>query len=67
MDYPFKLKQHVNGPTDINGNMLGLVINDEDFVRNVTITDMISDLAIVDIKCAINKPEKRHILEIWCD
>jgi hypothetical protein len=54
----FKLKQHVVGGTHINGNMLDLVISreNEDFIRNVTITDIISDHAIVDIKLAISKP-----------
>jgi len=53
-----QLKQYVNGTSHINGNMLDLVISreDEDFVRNVTVTDMISDHAIVDIKLAIYKP-----------
>ena len=38
--------------------MLDLVISDEneDFIRNATITDIISDHATVDIKLAINKP-----------
>ena len=54
----FKLKQHVGGSTHINGNMLDLLISreNEDFIRNVTITDIISDHVIVEIKLAITKP-----------
>ena len=54
----FELKQHVSGPTHINAYIFDFMIHREDkyFVRNVTVTHMIFDHVIVDIKLAINKP-----------
>ena len=49
---------HVRLPTHTNGNMLDSVSSRDvaNLVGNVTVNDMISDRAIVDIKLAISKP-----------
>lgn len=54
----FQLRQHVCEPTHTSGNTLDLVISrqDDDVVRDVAVTDMISDHAVINIKLAISKP-----------
>ena len=53
----FDLIQHVNQPTHTSGNTLDVVITrrDEEAMCCVTVSDIISDHAIVDIELTVLK------------